>query len=177
MGKFSNLKQQLKKLSSKSISRRSKMKIFAAAVLIAVMVVWVMPRISYSISPSLKYSMFYLELHPDVSKVAKGDYVRFVLKHKLLKEPKTNKAIKEVRCVGGDILTVDNDKNYYCNGVLLGKAKDKALSGETLDNFVFYGVIPTGDLFVMGHHKDSLDSRYVGFVQRSAILQVAYPLF
>jgi signal peptidase I/conjugal transfer pilin signal peptidase TrbI len=32
-------------------------------------------------------------------------------------------------------------------------------------------------MFVMGEHKDSYDSRYFGFVDKSRILARAYPIF
>jgi type IV secretory pathway protease TraF len=85
--------------------------------------------------------------------------------------------LKKVVCDEGDILTVDNDKRFFCNGVYVGKAKDRALDGSALTNFVWNGPVPPGMILAMGEHKDSYDGRYYGFVQKTSVLNKAHPVF
>ena len=72
---------------------------------------------------------------------------------------------------------VDAEKKFFCNGEYLVRAKDFSLKGEPLQHFTFNGPVPKGFMFVMGQHKDSFDSRYFGFVEKSRILAKAYPIF
>jgi signal peptidase I/conjugal transfer pilin signal peptidase TrbI len=90
---------------------------------------------------------------------------------------KSPDVMKILGCNEGDVLTVDTDKMYYCNGEYLVRAKDFSLKGEPLQHFVFNGTIPKGVMFVMGQHKDSFDSRYFGFVEKNRIMAKAYPIF
>jgi signal peptidase I/conjugal transfer pilin signal peptidase TrbI len=90
---------------------------------------------------------------------------------------KSEDVMKILGCNEGDLLTVDAEKKFYCNGEYLVRAKDISLKGEPLQHFVFNGTIPKGVMFVMGQHKDSFDSRYFGFVDKSRILAKAYPIF
>ena len=85
--------------------------------------------------------------------------------------------MKILGCNEGDLLTVDAEKKFYCNGDYLVRAKDYSLKGELLQHFVFNGTVPSGYMFVMGQHKDSYDSRYFGLVEKSRILAKAYPIF
>ena len=88
-----------------------------------------------------------------------------------------DKILKEVVCTEGDMLTVTKDKRYFCNGEFITKAKDYTQRGDKLNNFVFNGVIGKGDYFVIGHHKDSYDSKYFGFINREQMLVRAQPFF
>ncbi|MDD2736675.1 MAG: S26 family signal peptidase [Desulfuromonadaceae bacterium] len=134
-------------------------------------------KISVTLTPSLKHRIYWLTRNPD--KVVRGDYVLF--RHKELTTRmgmgKSLDVMKILGCNEGDVLTVDTDKMYYCNGEYLVRAKDFSLKGEPLQHFVFNGTIPKGVMFVMGQHKDSFDSRYFGFVEKNRILAKAYPIF
>lgn len=134
-------------------------------------------KISVTLTPSLKHRVYWLIRNPD--KVVRGDYVLF--RHKELSArmgmKKSEDVMKILGCNEGDLLTVDAEKKFYCNGEYLVRAKDVSLKGEPLQHFVFNGTIPKGVMFVMGQHKDSFDSRYFGFVDKSRILAKAYPIF
>jgi len=134
-------------------------------------------KISVTLTPSLKHRVYWLIRNPD--KVVRGDYVLF--RHKELSArmgmKKSEDVMKILGCNEGDLLTVDAEKKFYCNGEYLVRAKDISLKGEQLQHFVFNGTIPKGVMFVMGQHKDSFDSRYFGFVDKSRILAKAYPIF
>jgi type IV secretory pathway protease TraF len=128
-------------------------------------------------SPSLRYRVFYLDRSPDAKSLKRGDYVMFVLKDKRVENGRPVNVTKEIGCAAGDTLSVQG-KDYHCNGsIYLGKAKDYALNGERLESFIFNGRIPGGEVFVTGHHKDSFDSRYLGFVRVEDIKAKAYPVF
>ena len=138
--------------------------------------VWFMRRnIAVTITPSLLYTVFYLENGP-VERIQRGDYVLFHLENPITQELGFDKAIKEAACVGGQTLVVDR-KRYYCDGTYLGTAKEYSLKGERVENFKVSGVIPEGSYFVIGHHKDSFDSRYFGFVRKQEVERIAHPLF
>jgi signal peptidase I/conjugal transfer pilin signal peptidase TrbI len=108
--------------------------------------------------------------------IRKGEYVLFNLDHPVTRDLSFKKTIKQVVCAPGDQLSV-NDKDYYCNGLFIGRAKDVSLRNEMVTNFVYSGEVPAKSLFVMGHNKDSYDSRYFGFISSSDVEKMAYPLF
>lgn len=134
-------------------------------------------KFSVTMTPSLKHRVYWLIRHPDY--VGKGEYVLF--RHKELADrlgmQKLEEMMKLIGCDEGDQLIVDAEKKFYCNGEYLVRAKDFSLKGESLQHFVFNGRVPKGAMFVMGEHKDSYDSRYFGFVDKSRILAKAYPIF
>lgn len=134
-------------------------------------------KISVTLTPSLNHRVYWLTRNPD--HVGRGEYVLF---HDMeqaarvgLKNP--GEMMKLVGCNEGDLLTVDSEKKFYCNGEYMVRAKDISLKGEPLQHFVLNGTIPKGFMFVVGEHKDSFDSRYFGFVAKSSILARAYPIF
>lgn len=134
-------------------------------------------KISVTLTPSLKHRIYWLTRNPD--KVVRGDYVLF--RHRELSDrmgmKKSEDVMKILGCNEGELLTVDAEKKFYCNGGYLVRAKDISLKGEPLQHFIFNGPVPKGFMFVMGQHKDSYDSRYFGFVDKSRILAKAYPIF
>ncbi len=131
-------------------------------------------HISVTLSSSLTYRVFYLDRGP--LKAKKGDYVFFTKSHRLLHDGKLFNVIKKVACVEGDIFQ-NRGRDYYCNGEYLGSAKEKSLKGEKLDNFLYDGIVPKGDLVVWGEHKDSLDTRYFGFLSRKQVKAIAIPVW
>ena len=134
-------------------------------------------KFSVTLTPSLKHRVYWLTRYPD--RVEKGDYVLFQFRELSARMgmKKSDDMMKILGCNEGDLLTVDSEKKFYCNGEYLVRAKDISLKGEPLQHFVFNGTIPKGFMFVMGQHKDSFDSRYFGFVEKSRILAKAYPIF
>lgn len=142
-----------------------------AAMLILALAVGLVPVITLSgrlylnIGISTSKKLFWASPGP----IKKGDYVSFMLDHPLLKHP--YKVVKQVRCVPGDHLYVD-DKAAYCNGKFLGLKKKKTLKGEDMPKYRYDGVIPPGKYFVMNEHKDSFDSRYYGLVDEKKLLRM-----
>ncbi len=130
-------------------------------------------RFSVNVSPSVRPRLFFLAWHP--STIRKGDYVIFRPEHM---DPYINgkMLVKKVTCDEGEALT-EKGKDYFCDGVFLGRAKDKSLKGHPLRNFVYNGVVPKGFCFVSGSNVNSYDSRYWGFLRKSDIEARAYPIF
>jgi conjugal transfer pilin signal peptidase TrbI len=146
--------------------------------LAAAVVGTVVPRnIGITLTPSLDHRVFWVSRNPH--QVGRGDYVYFVdpdLARKVGKAS-TPGIFKRIRCDEGDILTVDAAKRFFCNGAFLGVAKDYSRRGEKMQYFEFNGKIPKGSMFVMGEHRDSYDSRYFGFVDKSRVRARLYPIF
>lgn len=128
----------------------------------------------FALPPSLSHKLFWVDR--DTWKISRGDYVIYSHSDKNTGD-RALQMVKEVVCDEGDILVVDSAKRYFCNGVYLGKAKDRALNGSTLGYFVWNGPVPSGMLLPMGEHKDSYDGRYYGFVKKTAVLYKAHPVF
>ncbi|MBI5327454.1 MAG: S26 family signal peptidase [Deltaproteobacteria bacterium] len=128
----------------------------------------------FASTQSLDYRFFF-KLSPVSAK--KGDYIMF----RLNKDKYHGNAMlsKQIACAPEDMLTVI-DREYFCNGVNIGKAKEYSLKGEKLNNFIYNGKIPKGMFFVEGsgeHFKDSYDSRYFGFVELNRIAGRLLPIF
>ncbi len=134
-------------------------------------------KVSVTLTPSLKHRVYWLTRNPD--RVGRGEYVLFNDKELAYRigMNKSEDMMKLVGCNEGDQLTVDAEKKFYCNGEYLVRAKDFSLKGAPLQHFAYNGIVPKGTMFVMGEHKDSYDSRYFGFVDKSRILAKAYPIF
>lgn len=126
----------------------------------------------FTITPSLAHRVY---LMGTAKEVGKNDYVVFSLKGDRVANDK-DKLLKRVSCAEGDVLKTAG-KEYHCNGLFLGTAKDFSLKGERLQNFAYDGVVGRGLLFVTGDHKDSYDSRYFGFIHKDQVTAKAYPLW
>ena len=126
----------------------------------------------FTLTPSLSHRVYLMR---KAKEVGKNDYVVFSLKGDRVAKDK-DKLLKRVSCAEGDTLKTVG-KEYLCNGVFLGMAKDFSLKGERLKNFVYDGVMGRGLLFVTGDHKDSYDSRYFGFIHKDQVTAKAYPLW
>jgi len=85
--------------------------------------------------------------------------------------------LKTVRGLPGGIVTVDADRTVRIDGVVMGRAKERALDGRALEA-IGPGVIPEGRYYLLGRHRDSHDSRYaeIGLVPRERILGRAVAL-
>lgn len=101
--------------------------------------------------------------------VGEGDYVTFWLDHDLM--PKPAMVVKRIACTEGHTLK-EQTGWVYCDGLLLGISKPETKDGRPLTPFVWNGPVPVGKLFVMGTHRDSFDSRYVGFIDRQVVERV-----
>lgn len=158
------------------LSNRKRLLAYTAVFVFVLFGTLIPAHLSFTMTKSLKYRLFWLNNATAKTDVKKGDYVMYEISTKYVNEGKPVKVIKEVVCIPGDELSVDSKKNYYCNGKYIGTAKDTAMTGEKVDNFRYTGTVPEGSYFVMGHIKDSFDSKYYGFIQRSRIEKIAYPI-
>jgi len=132
--------------------------------------------ITVSVTPSLGERVFALNRWPDVQTLKIGDVVRFPFTDAVT-GGQTVHFLKRVGCLPGQHLLVDQNKDYYCDGKYLGRAKGHNLKGEPVSNFVYDGPVPQSMFFAVASHKDSYDSRYYGFVDLRRITEKAYPLF
>ncbi len=130
-------------------------------------------RVGLNQTPSLPQAIFLIHKNEPA---LKGDYVAFMA-------PKAagfkHESILTKIVVGepGDVVTV-SDRVVSVNGHPVGFAKTHSLKGDPLEP-IEPVVIGQGQMYVMGLHKDSLDSRYrlVGLVPRSAIVGKAHPIW
>jgi len=131
-------------------------------------------HIGFTTSPSVPIHLFYVSsIYSDMDV---GDYVKLDFWGSQY-YPEGKKMVKNVACKEGMYLEVVG-RDYYCNGVYLGRAKDKDRYGKYVENFKYNGVIPEGYYFLMGAHPDSYDSRYYGLVPRERIVgKVLYVFF
>lgn len=76
--------------------------------------------------------------------------------------------VKRVTCLPGQHLKVTPTK-AKCDGKEIGHVRDKTMDGKTITPALFDGVIPPGQVFLMGEHYFSYDSRYFGLVPQGWI--------
>lgn len=154
------------------ILRNKRVLIVLVAVAAGLMAWFIENHLLFTLTPSLSHRVY---LMGRVKEVGKNDYVVFSLKGDKFARDK-DKLLKMVSCAEGNVLKTAG-KEYFCNGISLGTAKDFSLKGDRLKNFVYDGVIGKGLLFVTGDHKDSYDSRYFGFIHKDQVTAKAYPLW
>ena len=140
-------------------------------------------RISVTLTPSVKHRVWWLS--KDTSHVRHGQYVLFHLPSSRLTgmavpETVVNgqdiRAIKRVGCDEGETLS-RRRRDFFCEEEFLGHAKKRSQKGEPLAPFLFSGKIPPGEVFLVGDHPDSFDSRYFGLVDKSNYQAWARPIF
>jgi type IV secretory pathway protease TraF len=122
--------------------------------------------IGFTTSPSVPIHMFYVA--KIYSGIDVGDYVELDFWGSQY-YPEHEKMVKKVACKEGMYLKVVG-RDYYCNGVYLGRAKERDRYGKYVENFKYDGVIPEGYYFLLGTHPDSYDSRYYGFAPRERVV-------
>ncbi len=87
---------------------------------------------------------------------------------------------KQIKCMAGDTLLI-KERDYYCNGIWIGRAKTHTLKGEPVKNWNPCGAEPCSFViqdgyFVIGAHKDSYDSKYLGLIGKD-VIKVVKPIF
>ncbi len=132
-------------------------------------------RFAFTTTVSLKHRFFFLKNVSGDVPVRKNSYVMFPMHTQFILEGREFVAIKQVSCQPGDTLELKG-RDYYCNGEFIASAKPLSMKGEPLSAFRFSGPVPSGMLFVTGHHKDSYDSRYFGFVRKEDVKAIVYPI-
>jgi signal peptidase I/conjugal transfer pilin signal peptidase TrbI len=154
-------------------------------------------RFSVTTTPSLVHRIYLISRISDAREIRKDSYVLFTMRNNYMskgqavdvmgKVPPHQKhkdgpmsaatpVMKIARCLPAEHLKV-SDRMYYCNGEYLGRAKKYSLRGEKVDNFVFDDAVPPGKIFVMGEHRDSLDSRYFGFIEATDVIAIGHPVY
>ena len=147
------------------------------AVLIFTYIGKVVPKnILISHTDSVGHRLFYYKGHVDPKKLKEGDYAVFSIDTSYIPNCHPCQVIKRISCVEGEHLYCNAAGAYYCGNRFLGLAKTKSKKGDPVQPFVFNGVVPINKIFATGGHKDSYDSRYFGFVERSKITGLAIPL-
>ena len=132
-------------------------------------------RFAVTLSPSVNHRIFFITKYLAGDTIERGDYIMVSISSPLIENGKLQRVIKRVGCVAGEVL-LSKDREFFCNTVFLGKAKEFSLKGEKLPIFSYAGAVPEGKMFLVGSHKDSHDSRYFGFIDTKDILYVAYPI-
>ncbi len=168
-------RKTLKKCLTDFIRDRKKRSVYLAAVSALVFGLLLPGRIVVAISPSLDHRIFVVTKRFAPAEIRKDDYVVFTVQSHYIKNGKPSRLLKKVSCVAGERLET-RTREYYCDGEYLGMAKWYSLKGEPVDSFVYSGTVPEGKLFVTGHHVDSFDSRYLGFIERRNVEGIAHPL-
>ena len=144
---------------------------------------WLPGRLNIVVSDSLSHRIFLIFKAP--AKIEIGDYLvfRYDNGHRYL-DRYIRKSLsdhdmltKKVGCMPGDVLKVDKDAWFSCNGKPLGQALKTDSNGEILPLFVFNGVIPEDRYFMVGSNPRSFDSKYFGFIKKNEILYKAYPIW
>ena len=140
---------------------------------------WLPGQITVATSASLDHRVFLLR--PVPAQIETGDYL--VFRHRDLAQIRQGlganreRMIKRVGCRPGEWLQVDAEYRFSCNGRPLGQALATDSQGRPLPRFTHNGPVPVGQLFLVGTHHRSYDSRYFGFVDAREILHQALPLW
>ena len=140
---------------------------------------WLPGQITVATSGSLDHRVFLLR--PVSAQIETGDYL--VFRHRDLAQVRQGlganreRMIKRVGCRPGEWLQVDAEYRFSCNGRPLGQALATDSQGRPLPQFTHNGPVPAGQLFLVGTHPRSYDSRYFGFVDAHEILHQALPLW
>lgn len=130
-------------------------------------------RFAFTLTNSLDYRIYFITREP--ASLKKGDYVVFLLVSRYYGN-RPLEVIKQIACDEGEVLE-SLGREFWCNhNEYIGVAKEYSMKGEKLEPFVYKGIVPEGYAFVAGHHKDSFDSRYFGFIKKSEVIAKAYPI-
>lgn len=154
--------------------RAKRYKLMIALLVFSLLVGTLFQRVVFASTKSLPYRFFF-KLSP--LSVKKGDYIMFSLNND--KHFGSIRLVKKIVCAPADTLLVIG-REYFCNGVSLGKAKEYSLKGARLENFVHNGKLPPKMFFVEGggeHFNDSYDSRYFGLIASDKIEGRVAPIF
>ena len=140
---------------------------------------WLPGQITVATSASLDHRVFLLR--PVPAQIETDDYL--VFRHRDLAQVRQGlganreRMIKRVGCRPGEWLHVDAEHRFSCDGRPLGQALATDSQGRPLPRFIHNGPVPEGQLFLVGTHPRSYDSRYFGFVDAREILHQALPLW
>ena len=122
---------------------------------------WLPGRITVATSGSLDHRVFLLR--PVPRRIETNDYL--VFRHRdltLVRQglgANRERMIKRVGCRPGEWLHVDAEHRFTCDGRPLGQAIATDSQGRPLPRFMHNGPVPAGQLFLVGTHPRSSDSR------------------
>ena len=140
---------------------------------------WLPAHCAVATSASLDHRVFLLR--PVPAQIETNDYL--VFRHRDLAQVRKGlgknreRMIKRVGCRPGEWLQRDAQHRFSCDGRPLGQALATDSLGQPLPRFTHNGPVPAGQLFLVGTHHRSYDSRYFGFVDAHEILHQALPLW
>jgi conjugal transfer pilin signal peptidase TrbI len=164
----------------------NKYKIFIVIILIVIAGAAIPEYFAVTTTKSLNKRIYFINKGKEVEKLKTGNYVMFSLLKskqddlpakliKMIEDDGEELQIKRIGCSAGEeIKNIGNE--YYCENELIARAKDYSLGGERMKKFEFTGKIPEGNMFLVGDHVDSYDSRYFGFIKAEDIIATLYPL-
>lgn len=133
-------------------------------------------EIGFSVTPSLPYTVFLI--NKKNLNFKKNDLIVFKYPGENIYNFKKNEQfVKVAICLPGDLLHVNDNLEYFCNGKKIGTAAKEDSQGKLLKHFYYSGQVPEGKYFVIGTHPKSWDSKYWGFVEHSSILATAVGIF
>lgn len=126
--------------------------------------------IAINTTRSLPDKFFIIKKSPNY--LNKGDIItfNFIQKNNPYYKYKS-KFVKINICTEGNYLKVISDK-YYCDDRLFAVAMKNDSKKNPIKNFVFDGIIPVDNYFVIGSAFNSYDSRYWGLVNKENITGV-----
>lgn len=136
------------------------------------------PKLNIVMTPSIDAWI----VVPAPGRIARGDYVRFMLLHPIA-GPRPVSVTKQALCLPGDRLTMietpstagrgARDGRYFCNGALLGVSLPFGMHGQRLEHLRWRGVVPDGMAYVGSRHPRGFDSRYFGLVPIARLTRMA----
>lgn len=132
-------------------------------------------RIAVATSESVIHRIFFIDGREPLD-FSQGDYIMIDYPASTYTENKPVQVIKTVGCDQGHHLKVEYNQ-YYCDSKFLGTAKAETRTGKQLTAFQYDGKVPEGKFFAAGQHKDSFDSRYIGFLERKNVKTKLLPLY
>lgn len=168
----------IKNLNSITITRKH---IFIVSCVTAFIVVCyaLFSHLGVNVTPSVPFRFYY---HTSLNghKLERGDYILFKFPKNQLYENQKLPVVKEIACLTGQNLQTYQGKDkiiYACNGTVVSELKRfKRPNGDRLDIFIYNGIIPPNNYFVIGASEDSYDSKYWGFVPYANILRIVHPI-
>jgi len=82
---------------------------------------------------------------------------------------------KRIAAIAGDTIQVSGAVRV--NGRMVGKpALERDTAGRPLSPFIYRGVVPQGQLLVLGETENSFDSRYYGLIETGEVTSKLKPL-
>lgn len=154
-------------------NRKRRLASIALALAALAVGLWLPGHLEIAATDSVGYHLFWrTDKVPGLA--VKGDYVSFVHTTPWYG---AKRLTKQVACATGEILRSTDDGRFYCGEQYLGQALKADSAGASLPVFRFDGPVPEGKIFVRGRHDRSFDSRYFGWIERTDVQAILYPLF